>query len=192
MKSRKIAAVALSAVMVISACAACSSNTKESGNDDVEVISTGANGTQQSGNIREAQADDEGYFVMINDVKIRPNADLNLVLSKLPSDYIYFEAPSCAGIGMAKNYTFNNGSYVISTIPLGEKDLVSNIVFFNDSISTPEGIFIGSSVEDVKKAYGEPTSDIDNTFTYELNDTMLVIVTDGTTVTSIVYNNIVA
>jgi len=191
MKFRRIAALALAAAMSMSVLTACAGKSTNESGDSVEVISTGANGSQQSGEIHEAKADDEGYYFAYNNAKIRPNADLNLVLSSLPENPIYFEAPSCAGIGMSKTYTYNNGSFVISTIPLGNKDLVSTVVIYNDSVGTPEGIFIGSSVDDVKAKYGTPTSDIDGTLTYEKNDTMLVIITDNGVVSSIVYNSIV-
>jgi hypothetical protein len=191
MRLRRIAALALATAMMVSVFTACSGKSTDASGDSVEVISTGANGSQQSGEIHEANADDEGYYFVVNNVKLRPNADLNKVLSSLPNDPIYFEAPSCAGIGMAKTYTYDNGSYVISTIPLGNKDLISTIVLYNDSVGTPEGIFIGNSADDVKAKYGTPTSDIDGALTYEKNDTMLVIITEDGVVTSIVYNSIV-
>ncbi len=189
MKLQKMMAVALTASVALSLFTACNKSTTESsGNDAVEVISTGATASQQA--LVEHSVNDEGYCFEVNGAKVRVNADLNEVLAKLPQDYVYFEAPSCAGIGMTKTYTFNNGSYVISTVPLGTKDLVSNIVLFNDSVTTPEGIFVGSKVDDVKKAYGTPTSDIDGILTFEKNDTMLVINTDGDIVSGVVYNSI--
>lgn len=189
MKLQKMMALALTASVALSLFTACSKNTQESGGDDsVEVLSTGVTASQQA--LVEHSVNDEGYCFEVNGAKVRVNADLNEVLAKLPQDYVYFEAPSCAGIGMTKTYTFNNGSYVISTVPLGTKDLVSNIVLFNDSVTTPEGIFVGSKVDDVKKAYGTPTSDIDGILTFEKNDTMLVINTDGDIVSGVVYNSI--
>lgn len=191
MNFKKILSVVLTATAAFGVFTACN-NTNEPGNDDVVVISSGSNATQDTYSTHIADANDEGYFCEYNGTKVRVNTDVNAILAALGSDYQFFEAPSCAGLGMSKTYTYNNGAFVISTVPVGNIDLISNVVLFNDSITTPEGIFIGSTADDVVKAYGNPTTDIiDGTYCYELNDTMLVIITQDNVVTSISYNQVI-
>ena len=191
MNFKKITAIVLTATAAFGVFTACN-NTNEPGSDDVVVISSGSNATQDTYSTHIADANDAGYYCEYNGTKVRVNTDANAILAALGSDYQYFEAPSCAGLGMSKTYTYNNGAFVISTVPVGNIDLISNVVLLNDSVSTPEGIYIGSTKDDVIKAYGNPTTDvIDGTYCYELNDTMLVIITQDDVVTSISFNQVI-
>ena len=187
MNFKKIAAVALTATMAFGAFAACSS---DDGDDSVVVINSQA-GAQQTVNTEHiAQVDDAGYYFEYNGVKIRVNVNAADTIAALGDDYFYFEADSCAGIGKSKTYTYGNNAFVISTVPVDDFDLITNVTLFDDSVATPEGICIGSSYDDVIAAYQQPTSEIDGLLTYELNDTMLVIATSDGVVESISYNQI--
>ncbi|SCW68228.1 hypothetical protein SAMN02910456_02571 [Ruminococcaceae bacterium YRB3002] len=188
MNLKRILAVALTAAIAVSAFTACSG--AQGGDDGVKVISSesSAQGTAQA---HIANIDDEGYVLEVNGTKIRVNTDAKDVIAALGDDYIYFEAPSCAGIGMSKTYTYNNAAFVINTVPVGNIDLISNVGIFLDTVTTPEGIFIGSSKDDVIAAYGQPTSDVGDTLVYEKNDTMLVISMNEGVVAGIAYNQIV-
>lgn len=187
MNFKKIAAIALTATIAFGAFAACSS---DDGDDSVVVINSQAGAQPTVNTDHIAEVNDEGYFFEYNGVKIRVNVNSADTIAALGDDYFYFEADSCAGIGKSKTYTYGNSAFVISTVPVGDFDLITNVTLFDDSVATPEGIFIGSSYDDVIAAYGQPTSEIDGLLTYELNDTMLVISTDNGTVESIGYNQI--
>ena len=188
MNFKKITAVLLTATVAFGVLTACQS---EDGDDSVVVINS-QQGAQQTINTDHiAQIDDEGYYFEYDGVKVRVNTNANDVSPQLGDDYFYFEADSCAGIGKSKTYTYGNNAFVISTVPVGDIDLITNITLFDDSVTTPENIFIGSSEADVRAAYGDPTEDVgDGHLTYELNDTMLVIALDGGVVSSISYNQI--
>ena len=188
MNFKKIAAVALTATMAFGAFAACSS---DDGDDSVVVINSQA-GAQQTVNTEHiAQVDDAGYYFEYNGVKIRVNVNAADTIAALGDDYFYFEADSCAGVGKSKTYTYGNQSFVISTVPVGDFDLITNITLFDDTVTTPEGIYIGSTEADVTAAYGQPSQDVvDGHYIYELNDTMLVINTEDGVVSGISYNQI--
>lgn len=184
MKMKKIIALTLTAVMALAAFTACSDDNTE--NSDVVVIASQSQPNPANQTI--APEGQEGFTFVYNNVKVRPNTDIRDILGDLGDNYQYFESASCAGLGMSKVYTYNSGSFVISTNPVGEADVISSITLFDDTVSTAEGISIGSTKEDVIAKYGEPGTDMDTTLTYDLNDTMLIIVLNDGKVISIVYN----
>lgn len=186
MKAIKFVSVALTAAIGMSLIAGCN-NTTGSTNLSLETSAS----TQMSVQTTVSEGV-EGYEFEFKGQKIRVNTDMNAALPALGNDYAYFEAASCAGIGMSKTYTFGGGSVVISTNPNGAVDVIASIALFDDTVQTPEGIFIGSSKDDVIKAYGNATEETDTTLTYQKNDTMLVFVlSDNGTVNNIIYNGVI-
>jgi len=192
MRKFKLIACALVLTMSLAAVAACSGSDE----DDVVVISqeTEAEQAGDSGETEDAEGDgqaaseSDAYTFVYNGATVVPGGDLNEVLETLGDNYTYFEAASCAGFGLTKTYTYNNGSFVISTNSEDDKDIVTNISIYDDTVSTPEGVYIGDSSDSVKEVYGQPDSETETTMTYTKGDSVLVfVITDGT-VTYIVYN----
>ncbi len=178
-------------VMSMAAC----SNTNETLSSDVNVIST----QDQEGQINEAplvtideDAAEQNYVFTYEGVNIVVSTSMNDILSSLNSvagEPQYFESASCAGQGMSKTYTYNGGSFTISTNPVGSDDVIASISLFDDSVTTAEGIYIGSTVDDVTAAYGDATSSTDTTFTYEKGSSVLVFIADANgVITNIIYN----
>ena len=97
----------------------------------------------------------------------------------------YYEVPSCAFEGMDKVYTYPN--YEIQTYQDGDVDRIFSIYFLTDEIATTEGIKIGSTLEDVKKAYGENPQEVDSKYSYTLGKTTVEFIVDDGMVTSISY-----
>ena len=62
------------------------------------------------------------------------------------------ESPSCAFEGVDRTYYY--GSFYLTTCPGKKGEVISGLWFADDTVATPEGIRIGSSREDVEKAYG--------------------------------------
>lgn len=134
----------------------------------------------------------EGYVFTYKGTEIRVNTDMNKILNSLGDDYSYFEAASCAGLGMSKTFTYGGGSVVISTNPNGAIDVISSIALYDDTVQTPEGIYIGCTKDQVTEAYGAASDETETTATYELNDTMLVFVFNSDNkVVNILYNGII-
>ncbi len=106
------------------------------------------------------------------------------VLEDLGKEQSYFEAPSCAFEGLDKTYTYSG--FVITTRPDGEEDYVSSIRLTDDSVTTPEGIYVGSSEADVVAAYGEGTRD-EAELRYTRDSTALSFILEGDKVVSIEY-----
>jgi len=174
--------------------AACS-NTSETLSSDVNVIGT----QEQERQINEAplvtideNAAEQNYVFVYEGVNIVVSSPMSSILSSLNAvagEPQYFESASCAGQGMSKTYTYNGGSFTISTSPVGPDDVIASISLFDDSVTTAEGIYIGSTLDDVKAAYGEATSSTDTTLTYEKGSSVLVFIVDANgVVTNIIYN----
>ena len=112
------------------------------------------------------------------------NQDMAEVLSAEGEPLSYFEAESCAFNGLDKTYTY--AGFVISTRPEGEKDFVNSILLTDDSVTTPEGVYIGSSKDAVIAAYGEG-DEVGLSLSYIKGDSTLNFIFDGDTVISIEY-----
>lgn len=119
----------------------------------------------------------DGYTVAIND-------DMADVLTALGEPQSYFEAASCAFEGLDKTYTY--AGFSITTRPEGEKDFVNSILLTDDSVTTPEGIYIGSSAEDVTAAYGEGGG-METVLSYTKGDTAMNFILENGKVISIEY-----
>ena len=108
--------------------------------------------------------------------ELKIDQDMSEALTALGEPLSYFEAASCAFEGLDKTYTY--AGFVISTRPEGEKDFVNSILLTDDSVTTPEGAYIGCPKADVVAAYGEG-NDLGALLTYTLGDcTMNFIITD--------------
>ncbi len=94
-------------------------------------------------------------FTAPNGTSIALDDDMKDVLAAIGEPQSYFEAASCAFDGLDKTYTY--AGFEITTRPDGENDYVNSIVLTDDSVTTPEGLYIGCTPEDVAKVMGEGT-----------------------------------
>lgn len=113
------------------------------------------------------------------------NAEFAPLLDYIGEPDSYFEAASCAFDGLDKTYTY--GDIEIITYPDGDKDYISSVRLLGNSVSTPEGVTVGSSQEDVISAYGENYTAIGEQFAYEDGDTNLYILFQDGAAVSVEY-----
>lgn len=105
-----------------------------------------------------------GYTFVLNGTEIAMDADMEEIAASLGEPDSYFEEPACAAQGISKIYTY--GSCVITTYPEGEQDLVGNVSLKDDGMSTPEGVDLSGSREDIVAAYGEAQEESGRSLTY--------------------------
>lgn len=118
---------------------------------------------------------DSKYVLTYQGCELPMNADFAPLLAYLGEPASYFEAESCAFDGLDKTYTYD--AVEIVTYPDGDLDRISYVRILSDAVSTPEGITIGSTAEEVAAAYGEGSG---NQYDYEDGDCILsVILQDG-------------
>lgn len=114
-------------------------------------------------------ADNANVFsYTINGVAIVPGEDFSEALSKLGEPVDFNEAASCYFDGMDKQYFYDG--FEIKTYPVGDKDYVQDICVSVDTYSTPEGITIGSSLEEVVAAYGEDYEKMGKMYNYYVTE----------------------
>ncbi len=113
------------------------------------------------------------------------DAEAASVIGALGEPKTYTEEASCAFEGLEKTYYY--GGFYLSTYPKDGADHVARIWFADDSVSTPEGICIGSSREDVRRAYGEALDDENACIVVRGNSKLTIILEDGV-VSSIRYD----
>lgn len=151
-----------------------------------EVKDSQGGGQSQAGQTGGSQGTAaKGYVFSYNGVTISVDGDMASVLEALGEPANYYEAASCAFEGLDKTYTY--GSFVIETYPQGDKDLISVIRLTDDAVSTPENIYIGSTRENVTKAYGTDYTEQGSMLVYEKGGMKLSILVENDTVTSIQY-----
>lgn len=176
---RKLFALALAVGLTLSlaACGGDTNNDAQGGGDSpAPQNSAQAGGQETPGTYTFATAD--GVTVAID-------ADMADVLAALGEEQSYFEAESCAFEGLDKTYTYPG--FVITTRPDGEKDYVNSVRLTDDSVSTQEGVYIGSSEADVKTAYGEDGGTAEGSLSYTSGGVTISFILEDGVVTSIEY-----
>ena len=184
---KKITALLLALLMVISL-AACG------GKDDEQQPGTDDQNTPAASNQEDAQAPADTpdssepqapsgpaptpaagskYVLTYQGCPLPANADFAPLLDYLGEPGNYFEAESCAFEGLDKTYTYD--AVEIVTYPDEDVDRISSVRILSDAASTPEGITVGSTQEDVTAAYGEDYSTIGQQYAYEDGDCLFSI-----------------
>lgn len=127
----------------------------------------------------------QGYLFEVNGVSIGIYEEAKPVLEALGEADSYFETPSCAFVGMDRQYTY--GSYMLTTYEEDGQEYIYDIYFLDDKISTPEGIRIGSTLEEVIAAYGEDYTEDFGMYTYRKERSKLQFLVVDEVVTSVDY-----
>lgn len=126
-----------------------------------------------------------GYAFGYNDVSIFMNTDVAPVIDALGESIHYFEAESCAFKGLDKTYTYSG--FEITTYPLDGKDYISAIDLMDDTVSTPEGVYLGATVDDMVAAYGEDYTESSGSYTYTKDDSKIQFITMEDEIIAITY-----
>lgn len=189
---KKLFALLLALVLVVALCA-CGSGDPAQGSPSPVPSQGSQSGAEPTGTpddqpgtgTEPGTAEPEAYvFVTAKGTVVSVNEDMAELLAT-DGDYLsYFEAESCAFNGLDKTYTY--AGFVISTRPEGEKDYINSILLTDDSVTTPEGVYIGSTRAAVTAAYGEGDA-VGAGLSYTKGDCVLSFIFDGDTVISIEY-----
>lgn len=126
----------------------------------------------------------KSYSFIYNEVEFAPGDDFSLISDKLGEPSGYYEAASCAFDGKDKIYTY--GSVQISVSPLDGKDIIFLVTLLDDSLATPEGIYVGSEKSAVIAKYGEG-KDNGSSLVYGTGKVNLVFLVRDDRVTSVQY-----
>ena len=96
-----------------------------------------------------------------NGAQITPDDNMSSVLASVGDAQNVTSVPSCIGVGEDKIYSY--GEFKIESYPNSAGERVLNITIEGSTVSTPKGIRVGMTADDVKAAYGtdalDPSSD---------------------------------
>ncbi len=159
------------------------------GSDNTANGETGLSKPTGSGNAPTEQAAVEGFAYEHQGVTIPMNVDAAPIVEELGEPADYFEAASCAFQGLDKIFYYNG--FELGTYPQGEKDYVSYVNLLDDTVTTEKGIYLGSTLEDMKEAYGEDYTSEGNAYIYRKGETKLTFIVENNVVTQITYAAVV-
>lgn len=128
------------------------------------------------------EAAQTGFVIPFRGVDIPMEGAMEPVLAALGEPKSYTEETSCAFEGLDKTYYY--GSLYIQTNPSPNGDIIAAAWFADDSITTPEGIYIGSPRSAVEAAYGAFDGDV---CTVARGSQRLMILLENDAVTSVQY-----
>lgn len=189
--NKKILSVLLTTAMVLSA-ASCASGDE----DTAPVVLSGGQTAESAAGGNEADTEDtaaeetsDAFVFTYNGVSIAMNAPADSIIEALGDNYTYFEAPSCAYEGMDKVYTYN--SIVVRSYTRDGVDYIAAVELKDDTVSTAEGIRIGSTEDDVRAAYGEDGQPGTAGIEYIKGDSFISFIFENGAVVAITYTAIV-
>lgn len=114
-----------------------------------------------------------GEAFNVNDIKNGKTPDISKV-------------KGCAMYGFNHIYTYDDIE-INANIKDDESEEIYSVFFIGDNVSTPEGIKIGSSVDEMLNAYGNEYDEFNGVYTYTGVGVFLTIQTNKDVVTSIEY-----
>lgn len=121
----------------------------------------------------EAKEEKTAYTFISNDTTILLDTEAAPVLKALGTPKQTFEQDSCAYQGKDKVYTYSG--FQVGVYPVNGVDKISFVYLMDDTVSTPEGIKVGSTAEQVIEAYGKDYTELFGTYRYTLGNTELSI-----------------
>ncbi len=127
----------------------------------------------------------DNYVFTYYGTEIMMDAEATDIIADLGTPKSYTEETSCAFEGLDKTYFY--GSFYLSTYPMGDKDFVYSVWFADDSVSTAEGIRIGSTKAQVESAYGAAAFNGSNAFVMTKGESTLTVILKDGEVSEIVY-----
>lgn len=177
MKFVKTAALIMSLSIAGAALCACN-NEPEPVSSDINVIATQS---QNSGNASTDETSGNAaatgnYKFSYKGTDFVINEEVDLSKFTADTDYELIESMSCANAAgeLGWEIRFTGGSVEVRTTPEDGKQLIQNIIVYDDTVATPEGVSVGNTVDQVKAVYGEPTDTTEEALIYEVTeDTVL-------------------
>lgn len=183
MKKTMFTMVLMTAALSMAGCGSGSGAGSTAAAKTEAVETTAAESSQAAETTAEAsesakEAEITGFTFVADDTVIAMNADVAPILEGLGEWENYAETTSCAFKGLDKTYSYPG--FDLYTYPLNGKDNVNSVYFVDDTVSTPEGIHIGSTKEEMEAAYGTDYEEEFGAYTYTKDQSRLqFLVTDG-------------
>ena len=127
----------------------------------------------------------DAYSFVYNNTTVTPHAKMAELINSLGNPTTYEESESCYYQGLDKDYTYPG--FKLRTYPVDGVDYVLNVCFVDDSVTTPEGIMLGSSKDEVIATYGNSYKEENGSMVYIKGKTELRIRFSDSGVSAIEY-----
>ena len=147
--------------------------------------SPGISSTNKNSNSHANTDSTYNYVFKYGGISIGIDDEAEEILEQLGEPMEYFEAPSCAYQGVDKTYYYNG--FEITTYTDNNTDYIANVLLVDDSVTTQEGIYIGSSLDEVVNEYGLEYEASINQYVYTISETQLQFIFEDDVVISIMY-----
>ena len=128
------------------------------------------------------------FYVNYKDTKIGLDKKAESILEKLGEPKYSDNLGDCGGIGVQMKYTYDD--ITVNTLKEKDGEVIHKIGFLNDLVSTPKDISIGSSEQEVRDAYGTPSSEENGKLTYKSGDLELEFTVKNGSVSAVNYRRI--
>ena len=185
---KKLIALLLALVMVL-ALAACGNSADP---NEIPAITQGNNEENETPNqpeqegenqqeVQDTAGDKQEYGYTYEGVALIPGDPFDPGV--LPEADSVFEVPSCAIEGTDNLY--NYGTFELTAFNDGTGEVIYSIFFIDPNITTDEGLALGDDVSKVIALYGEDYTQEGTAYVYTAGDTILSILVQNDTVTSI-------
>ncbi|MBE6577116.1 MAG: hypothetical protein E7653_03155 [Ruminococcaceae bacterium] len=168
---RIIIALLLVAICILS-CVACEKDS------DTSADSGSPSSTKKDNEDKDSDGTVKMY-VKYNDVKIAIGAKADSIIEALGEPQSKTEIGDCGGLGAQVKYVYPSIEvYVLESKTEG--NIIDQITFRDDIVSTPEGVCIGATVSEAKEALGKPTSETEKALLYTSGKyTLKLSISDG-------------
>ena len=93
---------------------------------------------------------DKSFYVIHKGVKVELGKDANAVVNKLGEILALHTLGNCGGLGSQKKYTYSSLALFVLEDNSGNC-IIDGIELYDDSITTPEGVYIGMSADEAKE-----------------------------------------
>jgi hypothetical protein len=107
----------------------------------------------------------------------------------MPEPKDIFESPSCAFEGVDITYFYQG--FELTTYPDNGKEHVLSVVLTDDSVTTPEGVYLGGTLADIERGHGKDYMLEGGQVTYTNGRGKLVFTLEDDAITGIMYTLIV-
>ena len=127
------------------------------------------------------------YFKTKNNVEIVIGADADDTISKLGKWSTQNSSDSCGGF-QGKDYVYTYKGFRMSTTPAKDGQIICKLELTDDSVKTPQGLYIGMSRADAEKAMKDFTAEtVSDNLVYTSGSTKLQVVFRDGSVSGIIY-----
>jgi hypothetical protein len=127
----------------------------------------------------------DNYQFKLTNHQITMGQEAKAIIAKLGTPKDQYSSPSCAFVG--EDTVYDYGSYQITTFVSEGVEKFTGVYLIDKTMSTKEGIHIGSNLDEMIAAYGDKYVESYGSYTYSLGATDLSFVIADKVITSISY-----